>query len=108
MPNDAHCLWKFEDAIRSLVASGDIRKRVEFAFGSLISVAPEDLSDGIIREKYREIYERCTENSPRHRAEGRIRATLANMSDEDVEEVSRSLFEIYSQLAQEISSKNTI
>lgn len=98
MPADRYIREKLSSALDSLITNRDIRSRVEGAFLSLIAVNDDDFSDPANRQRYRKLLALVTARDEDHQGEGRIRATLRHMTDEEAAGVAKEIKEIHDHL----------
>ncbi|THK35640.1 hypothetical protein EHS39_23720 [Ensifer sp. MPMI2T] len=108
MSADRYIREKLSTALDSLITNRDIRTRVEGAFLSLIAVNDDDLSDPENRERYRKLMERVTAREAEHEGEGRIRATLRNMTEEEVAGVASEIKEIHDKLLWDLAGDHLV
>ncbi len=98
MSLDSYHREKFSNAMYSLATHLPLDQRLVHAFTELIMVQPENFSDQELGEKYRILYAQVTAAEEQYEGQGTLQATLLNMNDEELNEVSRTVVEISNQL----------
>jgi hypothetical protein len=103
---------KLHLATRALATgANDIRDRLESAAIStmMLDVSPQDQQFDFptpeLRDKFRSVRERMTRVEARG-DEGRIRATLRTLSDEEAEQIATDLFDLFVDIAERDAEAN--
>ncbi|MGA2256751.1 MAG: hypothetical protein ABSG53_19045 [Thermoguttaceae bacterium] len=100
MSNDQE-LYVFEKIYQALeclaTGVGRIQERLEEAFRYLVAAQPAELSDVELRHMLAGIKDDLTFDEPTG-AEGRLKATLRHLSDEDASKIASHILELHNRL----------
>lgn len=87
---------KLHLAVVSLVGKGDIKERVYGAWlaSDALDAEPEDFPDAGERERWNNLSERLS-SAPAKGNEGTVKATIATMSDDDLQSAAEEFLSLY-------------
>lgn len=97
MTQDGYFREKLSAGVSCLVGLGDIRQRIANAFFAMPTVTEQGFSDPELGRRYAEVYNRVTAKDATG-DEGKINATLKDMSDDEASEIAHEIFEIHAAL----------
>jgi hypothetical protein len=108
MPSDGelYVLEKLVQAVYALVThSGRVQERLEEAYRDLISAQPDDVADDELRRMLVGIKDDLTFDQPAG-SEGRLKATLRNLNDEDASAIAARILMLRDRLWEQIGNTN--
>lgn len=106
-PNIRNASIECTKAISNLATlPSSLHERLVSSFiGGLFHIKPEDLPDGLRRD-YEALHERITSKDAVHHGEGRVHATVRELSEEDAREVATQVL-AFAQAVWRESSRQT-
>jgi hypothetical protein len=100
MPEDReyYALGKLDEAAQALVTgAGRVQERLEESYRSLVAVQPKEIADDELRRMLVGIKDDLTFDEPTG-DEGRLRATLRRLTDEDANAIAARVLALRNQL----------
>ena len=98
-----HAWEKFSSAIRFvLVSDVSLQERLGVVISDVCLLQRDSFPDERVWEEFRKLMNETTPRESRQRDEGRIRAAIARMSEEEVKEGLQTAFQIFCHLAKAI------
>ncbi|MEI8697177.1 MULTISPECIES: hypothetical protein [unclassified Mesorhizobium] len=85
---------KFVTATSTLVGNGDIRTRLLGAYMSFHPIKESDFRTSELSKVYKEIMDRLTKITPKDSDEGRVPATVKQLSDDEAGEIAELIWNL--------------
>ena len=94
---------KLEQAIGELVGAGDVKERLKVAATTLVLIFPDDFPAGHLRDEYADIRQALARPPPEEGSgQGLLESTLETMTEEEAGELAKSLFLLYTSVAEAV------
>jgi len=90
----------FYSAIRfALVSDASLHERLDSVISGVCHLQRDSFPDEHVWDEFRKLVNETTKRGTRHQGDGRIHATISQMSDKEAKECLQAAFDVFSHVA---------